>query len=78
MAIELGDEVVFKGEVIRRSGHSEFATTFRGVVVELDGGMCGVEVYERVRYVPVANLAPIREVKDWRTGKVDKLVLDLP
>jgi len=78
MAINIGDEVVFRKEVIRRSGHSDFATTFRGVVVELDGRTCCVEVRDQFLHVPVANLVTIRPIKDWRTGKVEKLVLDLP
>jgi len=68
--MNIGDEVVFKSEVIRRCNHSRFASSFCGVVVDLDERVCGVEMDDRVWYVPVENVVSIGKVKD--------RILDLP
>jgi hypothetical protein len=57
MTIGNGDTVVLKGSVIKRSGHSESARNFIGVVKNVFGKVCEVETIDGVRGVPVANLA---------------------
>lgn len=57
MAIKIGDTVVLKGSVIKRSGHSEFSRNFIGVVKGVYGKVCDVETFDDIRGLPVANLA---------------------
>jgi hypothetical protein len=75
MAIKVGDTVVMKSSVIKHGG--DFAKNFKGVVVKMFGATCDVETLSGIRAVPVANLAAIREVYDYRTERASKIILDL-
>jgi AICAR transformylase/IMP cyclohydrolase PurH len=77
MTIKVGDTVVMSKAAIKRTNHSEFARTFRGVVIAVFGGTCDVQADSGVRGVPVANLTPVREVLDTRTGRTSKIIMDL-
>lgn len=77
MAIKVGDTVVMKKSVIKRTNHSEFARTFRGTVVAVFGSSCDVKTDSGIRGVPVANLTPILDVPDARTGRSSKIIVDL-
>ena len=77
MTIKVGDTVVMSKAVIKRTNHSEFARTFRGTVIAVFGATCDVQTDSGVRGVPVANLTPIRDIPDARTGRTSKMVVDL-
>ena len=77
MSIKVGDSVVFKGSVIKRCNHSEYSKNFKGEVVAVFGGTCDVKTLDGVKAVPVANLAKVKEVYDYRTEKSSKIILDI-
>ena len=77
MTIKVGDTVVMSKAVIKRTNHSEFARTFRGTVIAIFGATCDVQTDSGVRGVPVANLTPVREILDTRTGHTSKIIMDL-
>ena len=76
MAIKVNDTVVMSKEVIRRTNHSEFARTFKGVVVAIVGNTADVETFSGVRSLPLANLSVVRNVKDPRTQKTSTLIIE--
>ncbi|MNY56800.1 hypothetical protein D3C86_1929150 [compost metagenome] len=77
MTIKVGDTVVMARSVIKRLNHSEYAKTFKGEVVAVFGNTCDVETVDGLRSMPCVNLAPIREIYDWRTERTTKMILDL-
>lgn len=76
MTINVKDEVVMKAAVIKRTHHSDFAKSFKGVVTRIVGNTADVETSTGVRSVPTANLAVVRPVLDSRTANVSRLIID--
>lgn len=76
-SISIGDTVVFKGSVISRCGHSENIVNFKAVIKELFGNLCLVENSDGGRWIPTANLAPIKAIYDTRLKRRVSLILDI-
>ena len=67
-ALQPGDRVAFKPEVIRRTGNHPHTAGMRGTVMDLLGGVARIEcagTYDSedgrtVRWIPTANLRKIK------------------
>lgn len=77
MGISVGDTVVLKGSVIKRSRHGEHSRNFIGNVVGIFGNTCDVETVDGIRAIPVANLARKANIYNWRTEKSSEIIMDV-
>lgn len=75
--ISVGDTVVFKVEVIKRCADKANLAQFRGLVREVSKGLCLVDYSAGAKWIPEANLTPVKSVYDSRLGKSVSIVIDL-
>lgn len=75
--ISVGDTVVFKVDVIKRCSDKASLARFRGLVKEVSKGLCLVDYSAGTKWIPEANLTPVKSVYDSHLGKSVKIVIDL-